>query len=391
MTIAAIIPNSTITLISLVIISHVLEQAGFFHWLGLHLAHWGFGNGRLLFLLVVLFGALITVFLSNFTTALFWSAVVMEMLLALGFSSQATLAFVFATSFIADTASLSLPISNLVNLISVDYFHISWLRYTMVMVPVSCVAIISSLAVLLFYFDRDIPRIYNRGLLPLPASATRDPLICQWSFVVLGLLVIGCYWAEPLGVPICFITALGVLLMLALAGRWFPKRTTPLISLRQLWREAPWQLMLLILVMPLITIAWHYVGVSHLSRQWLEIFSGWGLTIAATGIGFLATLLSGVFNNIFAILINAQAIQELTGIDAALQELMVYANVIGCSIGAKVTPIGSLSTLLCFQVLKRQGFHLGWYQYFRFALVLSVPVLFASLLSLAIWLPWLIA
>jgi len=389
--IGTIIPNCTITLICLVIISQILEQAGFFKWLALHVVHWGCGKGRLLFLLVVLFGALITVFLSNFTTALFWSAVVMEILLALGFSSKATLAFVFATSWIADTASLPLPISNLVNLISVDYFHISWLRYTMVMVPVSFAAIATSLAVLWFYFDQDIPRIYNRSLLPPPASAIRDPLVCQWSFIILGLLVIGCFLAEPLGVPISLITALGVLVMLALVGRGFPKRTTPLISLNQICRKAPWQLILLILAMPFIAIGWRYLGVSHLSRQWLEIFSGWGLTIAAAGMGFLATLLSGVLNNIPAILINAQAIPEVTGIDSAVQELLVYANVIGCSIGAKVTPLGSLSTLLCFQVLRRQGFHLRWYQYFQFAVVLSVPVLCVSLLSLAIWLPWLIA
>jgi arsenical pump membrane protein len=123
----------------------------------------------------------------------------------------------------------------------------------------------------------------------------------------------------------------------------------------------------------------------------LEQLSAWGLTIAATGTGLLATLLSGVMNNLSTVLINALAIQDVTGIDPAIREVMVYANVIGCNIGAKITPIGSLSTLLWLDLLRRKGLDISWGQYVRMAVSLTIPVLIVSLLSLAIWLPWLIA
>src|SRR3546814_13355472 len=79
----------------------------------------------------------------------------MAMLMALGFGPAATLAFVMAAGFIADTASLPLIVSNLVNIVSADYFNISFNRYAAVMVPVNIVAVAATLLVLYLYFRKD--------------------------------------------------------------------------------------------------------------------------------------------------------------------------------------------------------------------------------------------
>jgi arsenical pump membrane protein len=390
-TVWAIVWNATFTLIALVIISLILDEAGFFRWLALIVARCGVGRGRLLFTLVVLLGALVTALLTNDGTALIWTPTVMEMLLLLGFPSRATVAFIFATGFIADATSSPLPVSNLVNIITADYFHISFLRYVMVMAPVNFVAIATSLGVLWFYFDRDIPLTYCLDSLPSPHRVIRDPLVCQWSFAILGLLLIGYFLAQPLSIPVSIIAGISALVMLALAGRWFHKDATSVISIRRVLREAPWQIILFSLGMYLVVIGLRNAGITTVLSQQLKYLAGWGVTLAATGTGFLATLLSGVMNNLPTVLINALAIQDTTGIDPAIQEVMVYANVIGCNIGAKITPFGSLSTLLWLSILTRKGFRISWIQYVRIAIVLTIPVLFISLLSLAIWLPWLIA
>ena len=390
-TVWAIVWNATFTLIALVIISLILDEAGFFRWLALQVARISIGRGHVLFPLVVLLGALVTALLTNDGTALIWTPTVMEIVLLLGFSPKATLAFVFATGFIADATSLPLPVSNLVNIISADYFQISFLRYIMVMVPVNFIAIATSLGVLWFYFDRDIPSTYDLNRLPPPKSVIRDPVVCQWSFAILGLLLIGYFFAERLSLPICFIAALSALFMVALAGRWFHRDDTPVIEIRKVLWEAPWQVILFSLGMYLVVIGLQNAGMTALLSQPLEELSTWGLTLAAIGTGFLATLLSNVMNNLPTVLINALAIQDATGLDPAIREAMVYANVISCNIGAKITPIGSLSTLLWLDVLRRKGLGLSWSQYSRIAFILTIPVLFVSLLGLAIWLPWLIA
>lgn len=385
-----IVWNATFTLVALIVISLILDEAGFFQWLALHIAQWGKGKGWLLFVLIVLLGAAVTAVFTNDGTALIWTPTVMEMLLILDFGPSAVLAFIMATGFIADATSLPFTVSNLVNIISADYFQIFFLRYAFVMVPVNFVAIFSSLAVLCFYFNQQIPSSYHLEQLPTPSSAIRDPLVFRCSFIVLLLLLGGYFLAQPL-VPVSFIAGLGAFTLLALAGRWFQPSVSPVINLRKILREAPWQVVVFSLGMYLVVFGLRNAGLTAYLSASLENLSGWGITLATMGTGFLATLLSSVTNNLPSVLINALAIQGTSGIDANIREAMVYANVIGCDLGAKITPIGSLSTLLWLHILARKKLYISWGQYVRMSLVLTLPVLFITLLSLAIWLPWLIA
>jgi arsenical pump membrane protein len=386
-----IVWNATLTLVALLVISLILDEAGFFRWSAFLLARGGFGRGRLLFSLVVLLGASVTALLASDVTTLIWTPAVIEMLLLLGFGPKAILAFAFAIGFIADATSLPLPSSSFVNIILTDYLNISFSRYVMVMVPIYFVAIATSLGVVWFYFDRYIPPTYDPIDLPSPHRVIRDPLVCQWSLPILGLLLVGYFFAASLGLPVSFVAVSGVLVLLALAGRWFHKDAIAMIDIRQVLREVPWQAILFGLGMYFVVFGLLDTGIASLLSQGLSQLAVWGLTACAVCTGLLAMLLSGVATNLAAVLINAVAIQDVTGIDPAIREVMVYANAIGCNIGAKITPLGSLSTLLWFNVLARKKLRISWGQYVRIAIALTIPVLFVTLLTLVIWLPWLIA
>ena len=372
-----IVWNATATFVAVIIISLLLDEAGFFEWAALHVARWGGGRGRLLFAFIVLLGAAVSALFANDGAALILTPIVMAMLLALGFTPAATLAFVMAAGFIADTASLPLIVSNLVNIVSADFFKIGFNDYASVMVPVNMAAVAASLVVLLLYFRRSIPATYDVAQLKAPGAAIRDPATFYAGWVVLVLLLVGFFALEPLGVPVSAVAAVGAVVLLAVAGRG------SVISTRKVLHGAPWQIVVFSLGMYLVVYGLRNAGLTGQIASLLNVFAQGGVWGAAIGTGLLTALLSSVMNNMPTVLIGALSI-DASNATGVVKEAMIYANVIGCDLGPKITPIGSLATLLWLHVLAKKGTTIGWGYYFKVGIVLTLPVLFITLAALAI-------
>ncbi|AXM98977.1 arsenic transporter [Pseudomonas plecoglossicida] len=373
----AIIWNATGTFIALIIISLLLDEAGFFEWAALHVARWARGDGRRLFAFMVLLGAAVSALFANDGAALILTPIVMSMLLALRFSPAATLAFVMGAGFIADTASLPLVVSNLVNIVSADYFGLGFNTYAAVMVPVNLVAVAATLLVLWLYFRRDIPQRYATDELKLPAMAVRDRATFRVGWVVLLALLASLFVLEPLGIPVSAVSAACAAVLFAVAARGH------VISTRRVLREAPWQIVVFSLGMYLVVYGLRNAGLTDSLTGVLNWLAGHGLWAASLGTGLIAALLSSVMNNLPSVLIGALSIHasEAQGV---VREAMIYANVIGCDLGPKITPIGSLATLLWLHVLARKGVSIGWGYYFKVGVLLTVPVLLVTLAALTI-------
>ncbi|WDY59639.1 arsenic transporter [Pseudomonas sp. PSKL.D1] len=376
-TVWAIIWNATATFIALIIISLLLDEAGFFEWAALHVARWARGSGQRLFAFMVLLGAAVSALFANDGAALILTPIVMSMLLALRFSPAATLAFVMGAGFIADTASLPLVVSNLVNIVSADYFGLGFNDYAAVMVPVNLVAVAATLLVLWLYFRRDIPQRYALDELKLPAMAVRDRATFRVGWVVLVALLASLFVLEPLGIPVSAVASACAAVLFAVAARGH------VISTRRVLREAPWQIVVFSLGMYLVVYGLRNAGLTDSLTGALDWLAGHGLWAASLGTGLIAALLSSVMNNLPSVLIGALSIHA-SDAQGVVREAMIYANVIGCDLGPKITPIGSLATLLWLHVLARKGVVIGWGYYFKVGVLLTVPVLLVTLAALAV-------
>ncbi|KAA2212362.1 arsenic transporter [Teichococcus oryzae] len=382
-----IVWDATFTFIGLIIISLLLDEAGFFQWAALHVARWGGGKGRRLFPLVVLLGAVIAAFFANDGAAMLLTPIVMAILLRLDFPAGATLAFIVATGFVADTTSLPLVISNLVNIVSANYFGITFNRYAAVMVPVNLVALAATLGVLWAYYGRQIPAGYSLHQLEEPRAAIRDHLVFRAAFPLLAVLLLAYFVLAPLGVPVAAVTGAAALVLLALAGRWHRGGRGGVVPVRLVLAGAPWQIVIFSLGMYLVVYGLRNAGLTDHLEQALVWLAGHGPWVATIGTGFGAALLSSVMNNLPGVLIGALAIEQAQGIPPAIREAMIYANVIGCDLGPKFTPIGSLATLLWLHVLASKGTTITWGQYMKVGLVITPPVLLVVLAALVLWLP----
>jgi arsenical pump membrane protein len=372
-----IVWNATATFVAIIIVSLLLDEAGFFEWAALHVARWGGGHGRRLFGLIVLLGAAVSALFANDGAALILTPIVIAMLRALGYRDQATLAFVMAAGFVADTASLPLIVSNLVNIVSADVFRIGFADYASVMVPVDLASIAATLAVLLLIFRRDIPARYDVAQLRAPRAAIRDRATFRAGWVVLALLLAGFFLLEPMGVPVSAVAAAGAVLLLAVAARGH------VIPTRKVLAGAPWQVVIFSLGMYLVVYGLRNAGLTDLLASLLDRTAQGGVWGAAFGTGIIAALLSAVMNNMPTVLVGALSI-DATHATGAVREAMIYANVIGCDLGPKITPIGSLATLLWLHVLQQKGIRIGWGYYFRIGATLTVPVLLLTLAALAL-------
>lgn len=372
-----IIWNATITFIAIIIISLILDEAGFFKWAALHIARFGNGNSRKLFTYLILLGALVAAFFANDGAALIITPIVMAMLLSLGVSRATTLAFVMAAGFIADTGSLPFIVSNLVNIVSADYFDINFTRYASVMLPVNIVSVVTTLIVLHLFFRRDTKFSYNVHHLEAPKNSIVDLATFKAGWGILVFLLIGFFTSDYLEIPISLIASIAALILALIAYRG--KK----INLKTVVNGAPWQIVIFSLGMYLVVFGLRNAGLTDYITDILNHLADNGLWASIFGTGVLTAILSSVMNNMPTVLVGVLSIDASTAAGLT-EEAMVYANVIGSDLGPKITPIGSLATLLWLHVLSQKNLKITWGYYFKVGIILTMPILLVTLAALAI-------
>jgi arsenical pump membrane protein len=369
-TVTSIVWDATLAFIGIILLSMVLDEIGFFEWAALKMARLSRGNGNLMFVYMMILGALVAAFFANDGAALILTPIILAKMKYLKMNPIAMFAFLMAGGFIGDSASNPLVISNLTNIVTAGYFQIGFWEYARTMFLPNLLSIIASIVVLWLFFRKDIPAHIDVENLATPESAIKNMTMFRLSWWFLGLLMVGYFIGDAYHLPISVFALGGALVFLAIATYF--KATKPIMTIK----AAPWQVVWFSIGLYVVVYGLKNGGLTTYLAGVITELQSMGNVYAVIGTGFLSAILSSVMNNMPTVMIMDIAIAE------AGNSALAYANIIGCNLGPKMTPIGSLATLLWLHVLAQKGVKIGWGEYMKVGLVITPPVLLVALLGL---------
>lgn len=361
--------DALLFLVALLVLAELLERSGFFDWAAVAAARLARGDARALYRNVFLLGAVVTVILSLDTTAVILTPLVLAFVDRLRLPARP---YVFACAFVANTASLLLPISNLTNLLFAGSFRFPFGEFAARMLSPQIAALAVTFAMLRWRFRAELPRRFAVDGLPQASSVIAHRGYFRASISALVLVGVGYFTAPALDIQ-PYVPAFAAALLLAAYGV-----RTGHLRIGAALRHIGWSVLPFVIGLFVVVRGVENLGVGQWAVHATEGMSSHGGGRLALVVATCAAA-SNVINNLPAALLARTILQQVHA-----PPVQVYGALLGTNIGPNVVPFGSLATILVLQRAGARGLRVGAGEFFRTGLVVTTVTLVAATAALAV-------
>ena len=368
--------DALVLLVGMMALSAVAEKAGFFEWAASLTAKAGGGSVIRLYGFVFLVGTLITATLSLDATAIVLTPILYGMVVRLRLSP---LPFMFACVYMANTASLFLPISNLTNLLAYDTFDLGFVRFALLMLIPATLAVLANALVLAWLFREDLRGSYDKKLSPFVAE---DRAFFGMATGGVGGVVVAFFLAPIVGIPIGLVALMvgAIVVIVARLRGW--------MSLREVAGAISWGILVLVVGLFVVVQGVENVGLAQAVREAFAVEAPGDGFFQILGITMGTTLGSNFINNVPMIVLALGASKPLVS-NGTLGHSAVYAVILGTNIGPNLTTVGSLATLIWLSITRGKGMDITAKDYLKIGVISTPVILLAAVVGLRISL-WLL-
>jgi arsenical pump membrane protein len=348
-------------LAGMMLLAELARREGLFDWLAARAAVAAGGSATRLFGLVYAVGILVTVFLSNDATAVVLTPAVAAVARAAEVANP--LPYLLICALVANAASFVLPISNPANLV-IFSSHMPPLLQWLGRFAVPSIMSIAATYFILRWMQRQALKQTLAHDVPLPALSSAGKVTAWGIGATATVLMVASASSHELGMPTCIagITALVIVS--------FMNRTSPWLALR----EISWGVVPLVAGLFVLVEALSYTGVIERLSEVLGEAVGRSARMAALGVGLTVGVGSNLVNNLPAGLIAGTALQA---VDTPAQ--IASAALIGIDLGPNLSVTGSLATILWLNALRREGLHVGAWDFLKVGVWVMPPALLLAL------------
>ncbi len=389
------VSGPSITIISTIVMTVVLESVGFFKWVAQNIVLKTNGSGLRLFIYVNILCFFTTIFFNNDGSILITTPIIIHIVTFLKLKDKQKIPFLISGALIATASSAPIAVSNIANLISLQIVGLDLNRYIYMMFVPSMVGIIIIGLLLYLYFRSEIPKripIINQAFdmsgKKHPLESSKPLTDVDWStlklfFIIVVFVRAGYFVLSPFGISIEIISIVGAVIIILL--RWIKQRK----GIKDVIKRTPWHILLFAFSMYILVFGLHNVGITNSIIDFLKPFIQDSVFNAIMIMGTFLSFLSNIVNNLPSVMIGTLMLTEMN-LDIETIQLSYLANVIGADIGSLLTPVGTLATLIWMYLLKQNGIKITWGKYIKVTLMVIPIGLIMSLLSLYLWNLWLL-